>query len=175
MKNLLLLFLSAILFVSIESENDSRKESIDIIHVNDRVFLSILDSIINHEKQCVYYSPDLIFSIHNRKVKDTIIEYQIGAYGLALIDFTNNNYKGCFEYDGHWFVVEGLILDEQVFVKTDKKKEFVFYKPYGVFENGSNYSRVFEDDIYSFWIYQYIDHLFIFKEMVDYYCNCKEF
>ena len=36
--------------------------------------LPILDCIIKHEQQCVYYTPNLIFNIYSRNLNDSIDE-----------------------------------------------------------------------------------------------------
>ena len=179
MRKKIILFVSLIIVVNcafcflIKTENDGRHGKVEILQIQNECLLPILDSIIIHEKKCTYYTPELIFSIHSRIVNDTTTEYNIGSIGSWLVDFGDNQcYKGCFEHRGHWFVVEGQVLDSTVFKKTSEKKDFVFYKPEGETENGKIILYLIDDDTYSFWIYDYSDNMFIFKEMYDPYCNC---
>ena len=160
-------------FVLLNSDNDGRLRNVRILKIRNESLLPILDSIIIHERKCAYYTPELIFSIHSRIVNDTTTEYNIGSIGSWLVDFGDNQcYKGCFEHRGHWFVVEGQALDSTVFKRTSEKKDFVFYEPDGETENGEIILFLIDDDTYSFWIYDYSDNVFIFKEMYDPYCNC---
>ena len=40
----------------------------------NKKLLPILDCIIKHEQQCVYYTPNLIFNIYSRNLNDSIDE-----------------------------------------------------------------------------------------------------
>lgn len=146
-----------------------------VLKINNEKLLPILDSIIRHEKNCAYYSPDLYFGIHNRIVDDTLTEFQIGGIGSILADLGKDYYKGCFKYDGHWFFVTGQSLDKTVFANTNDKKEFVIYKTDWVTKKGEIVLLDFEDERYSYWIYHYDGKVFYFKDSSDTYCNCNDF
>ncbi|MBR0501257.1 MAG: hypothetical protein IJJ72_09730 [Bacteroidales bacterium] len=156
-----------------KSDNNSRVGYVSILQIKNKSLLSILDSIISHEKQCAYYSPELIFSIHSQVVNDITTEYQVGAIGSWLVDHGGNQYKGCFEYKRHWFFVEGQDLDSTVFKTTAEKKEFIFFKSDEKTREGDLILNVIDDDTFSFWIYDYTDNVFLLKEMYDFYCDCS--
>lgn len=165
------LIIIAVLCMSLKSEKGSSVDSLEILQIKNENLLPILDSIVSHEKLCVYYTPDLYFSIRSLILNDTITEFQVGAFGSMLIEFGDNNYKGCFKHKGHWFFVEGQELNKALFAKTNQKKAFVFYKPAWETNNGEIILRVIEDDIFSFWIYYYVNNKLIFREMYDPYCK----
>jgi hypothetical protein len=173
MKSLCILSIIFIAFcTSLNADNDPRVDYLNVLRINNEELLPILDGIIKHERGCVYYTAKLYFSIRSRTVKDTITEFQIGAFGSILADFGNNEYyKGCFEHNGHWFFVEGQELNESIFIKTNQKESFAFYKPEGITSDGKIILRIIEDDTFSFWIYHYIDAEFTFKEMYNTYCK----
>lgn len=156
---------------SLKADNDPRIDYLDILQINNEKLLPILDSIIKHERSCVYYTPSLYFSIGSRTVNDTVTEFQIGAFGSILVELGDSYYKGCFEHNGHWFFVRGEELKETVFIKTNQKESFAFYKQDGITSDGKIILRVIEDDTFSFWIYYYADAEFIFKKMYDPYCK----
>lgn len=148
---------------------------VTVLKITNENLLPILDSIIQHEKKCVYYSSDLVFSIDRQAVNDSIAEFEIGGIGSLLVDLGEDYYKGCFEYEGHWFLVTGKELDKTVFANADYKKEFVFYKTGWVTDEGEIVLIDFEDDRYSYWIYHYNGEVFKFKNSSDTYCNCNDF
>lgn len=160
---------------SCRSDQVSVPHQVGVLQITNERLLPILDSIIQHEKKCVYYSSDLVFSIHRQAVNDSIAEFQIGGIGSILVDLGEDYYKGCFEYEGHWFLVTGKELDKTVFANADYKKEFVSYKTDWVTDEGEIVLIDFEDDRYSYWIYHYNGEVFKFKSSSDTYCNCNDF
>lgn len=166
-----ILIVVSVFSTSLKSETNKRVGHIEILQIKDSNLLSILDSIVSHEKHCVYYTPDLYFSVCTRIMNDTITEFEIGSAGSILIESDNNYYQGCFEYKSHWFFVKGQELTETVFAKTNRKKAFVFDKPNRITSGGKIILNVIEDDRFSFWIYQYVDGMFSLKEMYDFYCK----
>ena len=160
---------------SCRSDQVSVPHQVGVLQITNERLLPILDSIIRHEKNCSYYSPNLYFSIDKRVVNDTIAEFEIGGIGSLLVDLGEDYYKGCFEYEGHWFLVTGKKLDKTVFANADYKKEFVFYKTGWVTDEGEIVLIDFEDDRYSYWIYHYNGEVFKFKSSSDTYCNCNDF
>jgi len=167
---ILILLIAVIFFcLSLKAEKDNRiKGSLAILQIKNEKLIPILDSIISHEQQCVYYTPELHFSIHSRRVNDTIIEFQIEAFGL-LIEPADYN-KGCFEHNGHWFFVTGQELNESIFIKTNQRKKFLFHKDHYYKSDGQLVLVLIEDDTYSMWIYHYIACNFVLKEMYAPYC-----
>jgi hypothetical protein len=156
--------------MSLKSGLDGRIGCIEVLQIKNENLLPILDSIISHEKHCVYYTPNLYFSIRSRMMNDTISEFQIEAFGSILIE-PADHYRGCSEYNGHWFFVVGQELNETVFIKTNQRKTFVFHKPEEITSDGKILLRVIEDDTFSFWIYHYVDDEFFLREKYDTYCK----
>ena len=145
---------------SAKTEKGSGIDCLEILQIKHEKLLPILDSIIRHEKQCVYYTPKLIFWFHPRKVNDTI-SIQIGAIGSAVEK--SDMYKGCFEFGGHLF----LVWDDEyreILRNTNKKRQIYFY----TLEKGVIRE---EDDTHSIWFYHYINNDFIFKEMWENFCK----
>jgi hypothetical protein len=170
--SLIILIVATFFCLSLKVERDNHIEkSLTILQIRNEHLLPILDSIISHEKHCDYYTPKLYFSIRSQTINDTIIEFQIGALGSMLVELGDSHYKGYFKHNGHCFFVEGQELNETVFIKSNQRKAFVFYKSEEITSDGKILLRVFEDDTYSFWIYHYIDGDFIFKEMYNFHCK----
>ena len=145
---------------SCRSDQVSVPHQVGVLQITNERLLPILDSIIQHEKKCV---------------NDTIAEFEIGGIGSLLVDLGEDYYKGCFEYEGHWFLVTCKELDKTVFANADYKKEFVFYKTGWLTDEGEIVLIDFEDDRYSYWIYHYNGEVFKFKNSSDTYCNCNDF
>lgn len=159
---------------SCRADQVSELRKVVVLRITNEDLLPILDSIIRHEKNCEYYSPDLYFSIHKRVVNDTIAEFQIGGIGSLLVDLGRDYYKGCFEHEGHIFFIVGQELDPTLFTNTNEKKEFSFFKSGWVTDKGEIILLDIEDDRFSYWIYDYVDGVFCFEEMYDTYCNCTD-
>lgn len=170
----IVLIINIFLCPLLKEENGTKiEECLTILQIKNEKLMPILDTILEHESYCDYYTQDLYFFIHDKIINDTIIEFQIGVYGSILIESGDDYYKGCFEYKGHWFFVTGEELNETVFIKTDQKKVFVFHKPGEITSDGKVILRVIEDDTYSFWIYHYCNNVFLLKEMYDTYCKAQ--
>jgi len=164
MRTLFVLLLFNIIFcMSLKAE---KIDSVAIVQIKNKNLLPILDSIVSYEKQLVYYTPKLYFSIRSRIIDDTLIEFQIASFGSILVEIGNNDrYKGCFEHNGHWFFVTGQEFNESVFIKTNQKKAFMFRKPVEYTSDGRMILNVIEDDRYSNWIYHYVNDDFILEVM----------
>lgn len=157
----LLLLTVVSLCLSLRLKAVSRMAYLEVLEVKNKKLLPILDSIIKHEQQCVYYTPKLIFNIYSRKLNDSIDEVQIGAMGSILTRLELD--EKCFEYAGHLFLVEGC--ENSLFTNTNKKKKISYYiETNDVVIN-------YDDDTYSFWIYNYINDRFFFRDMYDTYCK----
>lgn len=127
----------------------------------NKKLLPILDCIIKHEQQCVYYTPNLIFNIYSRNLNDSIDEVQIGAIGSILTRLELD--EKCFEYAGHLFLVERY--KNSLFINTNQKKQISYYI------ETNNVVINYYNDTYSFWIYHYISDRFFFRDMYDTYCK----
>lgn len=114
-----------------------------IVKVKDSTLLLIIDSLIDFEKRCEYYKPDLKFSVFLHMDSTVTIE----SMDDRIYEGEPN--KGCFTYHGHLFIVGGKKLNENLFTKTGKKKIITYYKP-------SNKDLSPEDDSYTMWVYKYM-------------------
>ncbi|MPM94386.1 hypothetical protein SDC9_141532 [bioreactor metagenome] len=134
--------------------------------------ITVLDSIIDFEAQCDYYSPNLVYSIGLKcEGKDTI-NIQIGSLGYDIMK--SKAHLGCFVYRGHLFVVSGRYLDKVLFYKTDERKIIEYYKSKGNIGNNQRNKiilDIIEDDSFSFWIYKYINGNMVFLNRYDTYCK----
>jgi hypothetical protein len=157
-----LLIFNVVFCASSKTEQGNRADYLEILQIKHEKLLSILDSIIRHQKQCIYYTPELIFCIHPRNINDTIVEIQIEAIGSVALK--SDRRKGCFDFGGHLFLVTG---DEYkaILKNTNKKRQISYYRP------NKDEIAIYEDDTYSMWIYHYINDDFIFKEMWEMFCK----
>lgn len=143
------------------------KDCLNLVQIKNEKLTIILDSIINHEMACEYYSPDLLFAVHTQIVGKSN-DLMIGSVGFSIIRLGNE--QGCFEYRGHLFIVYGQYLDNILFAKTDEKKKITYNKP----NDNTNTEPselildIIEEDSFSFWVYEYIDGDFIFQVMHTY-------
>ena len=161
MKPLYILLLISIVFcTSFKAEKVDYVNCLNILQMKNESLLPILDSIVRHEKQCVYYAPELIFEVYTQN-NNSIIELQIRAIGSVVGQ--PDIYKGCFEFRRHLFLVWGKDYNV-IFKKTNKKKpiSYVALKDGEVLE---------EDNTFSIWAYHYINNNFIFKELYDMFCK----
>jgi len=160
---ILLVIFKSVFFISSKADDwNYSLDSLELFQVKSDDLLLILDSIIKYEKQCVYYTPKLLFCIHPRIINDTIVIVQIGSFGTILTK--SEMYKGCLEFEGHLFFVWGNEYGS--ILKNTKKKEPIYY-----YECKDDEIVVFEDDTYSIWIYYYYNENFIFIKRWDNYCN----
>lgn len=149
------------------AEKKSSKNCLSLIQIKNEKITIILDSVINHEMTCDYFSPGLIFSIHLQVIDGTDV-LQIGSMGFEKIWIGDE--QGYFEYREHLFFVSGAYIEETLFVKTDKKKSFTYFQPYNSdsVESDELILDIIEDDSFSFWVYEYINDDFIFQEIHTY-------
>ena len=162
-KILHLIILSLLLSQSCQASNDN--DSTTVLKIKDDNFISILDSVINFEKQCDYYTSDLLFSVGINR--DSII--QIGSIDQII---KSDDIHGCFIYKEHLFIVTGMSLRQSLFAVTDKKKKIKYYEPHEIYDPKSGVVTIdiFEDDRFTFWLYKYIDGKFFFQGRHSY---CK--
>lgn len=139
----------------------------DLINVD---LQSIIDSIMEHEKKCEYYTPELVFEILLKETNDTL-NLQISAVGKQMYKIGYE--RGILKYKDHLFFVSGK-LDNRIFLPT--KEEF-YYKYKEVKDEYDPKTGalilISDDDSYSYWGYKYIDKKFVF-DYVSTYCNEQE-
>lgn len=121
------------------------------VNVNNNELKIALDTIIEEEKECDYFSVDLMFGV-------TIIQAEEGV-NLLIDSFSDKDMAlgldpyGYFYHRNHLFFVDGIVYN-QVLCKTKDKKEFKYleYDPNYKLENGKNEKIfVFTDDSFSQW------------------------
>ena len=162
MKTLYILLLVSIIFcISLKPKKDNQVDYLNILQIKNENLLPILNSIVKHEKSCVYYTPELIFEIHIQKHNNFIVELQIRAIGSVVEK--SDMHKGCFEFEGHLFLVCGKKYNT-IFKKTNKKRTISCV----TLKNGEVLE---EDNTFSIWVYHYTNEDFIFKELYDMFCK----
>jgi hypothetical protein len=145
---------SLIFFYSYLSANAEKLDSLNVLNVKEEGFVKVLDHILNQEKACAYYSPNLIYMVNLQSFNDSCT-VQIGSVGIRTIKIGNE--IGCFIFDGHLFIVSGGKFDELLFDQVNERKYVNFLDPKK--KRKSTSGRVIitsrEDDSFSFWTYQY--------------------
>ncbi len=142
-------------------------DTLELLEVKNEKLTTILDNIISHERGCDYYNPDLIFTIHSQFINDANI-LLIGSIGIETTRLGNE--LGCFEYQGHLFIVYGHRFDNTLFVATNKRKKMSYHIPVKdkCIENLELILEIIEDDTFSFWYYEYNEGDFVFLEKSTY-------
>ena len=148
-----LLFINTLIMYGQHKEKTMELAKIEVKREN---FKSILDSLIQHEKICDYYSPDLLFVINIKKKSEhtSILIESIDDKNIAL----DLKPYGYFYRGNHLFLVEGDELDCLLRI-TEIKNEFeyleydIFYEEYN--DEGQRVLRVILDDSFSQWEFSY--------------------
>jgi hypothetical protein len=104
------------------------------LKVKEMSIFPILDSIVEHEKKCSYYSSDLIFSISMRKFTDYFACPEFyDCYIMVIHAVPDRNLAfslkrgGYFYYKNYLFVVDGKHFN--VFFDTlPEHKSFIYYE-----------------------------------------------
>jgi hypothetical protein len=165
MRILFIIIIFAFLLTPLKaSEVFLSSDSLEIVQIRNDKLMLVLDSILMYEKQCVYYTPELLFSIRSQNYNDTVTVLQIEAFGTLKLK--NDRDKGCFEYGGHLFFVKGNGYNA-IFKGTNKKKHIDYYI------KEKNVIYPFEDDSHAIWIYCLYKNEFIFVKLWENSCKCK--
>jgi hypothetical protein len=143
---------------NIFAQGEPSKNYLNQLLIENEELTFIVDSILNYEKNCDYYSSDLLYAIHIHG-QGGFSTLTIGAVGFKTIEIGNE--LGYFNHRSHVFIVYGYCLDNTLFSKSGKKKTFNYFKP----NNRDNEMIIYniEDDSFSFWIYKYIQGDFVFQ------------
>lgn len=135
--------------------NIHKDSQLSTLKINNAEFMTILDSLLKHEKSLDYYSDSLLFSIHVQKNNDITL-IQVGSIGNRIIK--RGDELGCFIYKEHFFIVTGGSIEETIFEITDKKENVSYYLPKdSIDSSGVVYIDVYEDDTYTYWNYRYYE------------------
>lgn len=169
--NLYFLTLTVILSCTTTPNTSIRdtSDSLSILSITNNSFVPILNGIVDNEKQCSYYSKNLLFSIHfQTKDSETIIV--IDSPGNRKIHIGDE--LGCFVFRDHLFFVSGERIDNTIFRKTNLRKKVNWYEPneYNKKEGGKINLDMIEDDTFSLWVFNYKDNKF---KMIEERSNCK--
>lgn len=160
-----LLILISFVSISIEAKNNTDSIKVDSLQITDEGLFVVLDSIIDHEIQCDYYSPDLLFSIWSHDKMLTI-----GSIGERIEK--DKSVLGCFKYKNHLFFVKGKCLNEYLFKRTKQKMKYRFAVSKSGIDPKTGIlfidSMDMQDDSYSYWVFNYENRHFVFKEKQTY-------
>lgn len=150
--------------ISLNAFSQHQERSTELIRVigENKEFCEILDSIISHERQCTYYSDNLLFAIDVKKQETNyfifIESLQDSNLVLGLSPY------GYFYYEDHLVIVSGYYTEELFSKSQDKRKfNYVEYDPDFQEEGSEKIINVFNDDSFSQWQYWYVKNKFIFK------------
>ncbi len=125
------------------------------LEIQNRQLTPILDSIVNHEKKCDYYSCKLTFTI-NVKSSTFYPSFTIESISDRNLALSLEPY-GYFYKKGHLFIVDGDMSNE-LFAKQEESKKFKFLEYDTSFEEydseGRRILRVVTDDSFTMWEYQ---------------------
>lgn len=157
MKNNKRLVVFFILLSSFCLNAQNKKEiKLPLLIVKEEKLLTLLDSIVIHEKKCDYYRDDLLFSISLEKTKKDGTVYVI----IESIKTINIDPKGYFYYKKHLFVTNGEGLLNLFFITKDKKG----------FTAETNFKPLIHNDSFSQWSFWYYNNNFILDALSTY---CK--
>jgi len=159
MKFLLIVLTSIFSYNYFYGYNAQRVDSLHIISITNSDLFTILDSIVFHEKQCVYYNDSLVFNVFVNDCNKSYTAIQIGAIGNDIIRVGNE--LGCFMHKDHMFIVKGKKVNEMFFSILKKYIQIDFYE--SKMEEGVINIDVYEDDSYSYWNYYFQDSIFFFE------------
>lgn len=127
------------------------------LKIENEDFNSILDSLLQKERQCKDYNKSLFWSVSFTQLKDE--EYAITITMQREISETYK-YLGYFKIDSVVFIVSGNQLHKDFFIECDAEQEF----------KSKNMKMPRVED-YSTWLYGYKDNTLFFRE--EYTLPCK--
>lgn len=138
---------------------------VPLVEVRNAELLSIIDSFIDHERKCYYYSKDLYIFI-------TILRYNYVYVSSGAELWPQSEYLGCFFRDSHLVVVEGIRLDSTLFLKTDRRFALKLYTPMRGIDPKTGV-EILDYPVcgeYSEWVYFYTGGKFV---SYDKFTQCK--
>lgn len=162
MRILLQIFIVLILSGQVMAQKVSVKiDTVDIIYVKETRILSILDSLLQHEKYCDYYDPELILKIHIRRLNSDSLLVNFGST-LGLSTLGANQVLGGFNWKGHYTEVTGNHWVDSFFNKTNKKREIERNEPIEYYDSqtGEKYLNYVGESKTTLWFYMYINNQF---------------
>lgn len=153
--------------ISVDMVAQQKEKEIELLHliIKDQSLLSILDSVILHEKECSYYDCELLFSITIKKVKNNLfVSIESQTDRNILLGLTPYGY---YYHQNHLFLVNGDQC-EDIFSTCGKKKVFSYldYHHTG-FQSKKEEKTIiysFNNDSFSQWHYWYVKSKFVLEE-----------
>ncbi len=110
----------------INAQYEFKTIEIDSVEINEMDIYNIIDSLIDYEKQCGYYSDTLSFIINTYKdtsYNDTTIFSITSTNRLKIL--MSRYSTGYFIYKRHFFVIENELISN-LFFRTSKKRLFTY-------------------------------------------------
>jgi hypothetical protein len=156
----------------VNAENNTDSTAVEMLQIVNEELFVILDSIVDHEKQCDYYNPNLLFyiGIHDNWIYDKMLI--IGSIGERIEN--SKSILGCFIYKNHLFFAEGKCLDDTLFKSTNQKMKYHFAISKSGIDPKTGImfidSMDMQDDFYSYWYYIFENGNLIFDSKSTY---CK--
>jgi hypothetical protein len=139
--------------------------SVDVIKISNKALYVILDSIIEHEKRCDYYSSNLLFDI---MILDEKI--LIGSIGERIKK--SKSIIGCFFYKNHLFFVDAKCLNKDLFYETEYKLQYPFTISQTRIDSKTKVMFIdtldMQNDSYSYWTFIYKNNNFVLYEKSTY-------
>lgn len=163
------LFLNSI---DMTAQQKEKQIELHLLNIEEKNFLSILDSIILHEKKCDYFDGELLFDVLIKKFENNYYLISIWSQTDINISLSFDLY-GYFYYQNYLFVVQGEQC-EDIFSICDTKRLFKY-----IDYNHSDFQPkkgekvmiyIYNDDSFSQWHYWYINGKFILE---DKHTSCK--
>lgn len=140
-------------------------DTVEVWEIKDPTLLVKIDSFIDSEKRCEYYTPNLIIGIHIQNWEGECF-ITIGSDNKLGVINNNGLIYGCFVYNGHYMEVMinpdvDRSIREHLFQKTTKTKNVKRFKIKDRYDPKSGeIILIDEDDSFSFWWYKYNDGKF---------------
>jgi hypothetical protein len=156
--------------LSVLAQHKEKEVFLNSLEIQNSQLTTVLDSIVDNEKKCDYYSCKLTFAINvkNSTFYPSFIVESISDRNLVL----GLNPYGYFYRKGHLFIVDGDMLND-LFSQHEKGKKFKYVEYDTSFEEydsrGNRILRITNDDSFSQWEYQLASgHI----EFVEGYSSC---
>ncbi len=118
---------------------NTRDVDVSVVRISDKSFYEMLETLLEHERNCSYYTDSLPYGIYVGYVptnrKDSVVVASISGYSDKEI-FLNQDLLGCLSYKGHDFFIRGDDLINSMVI-TNQKKTFKYWENYPIAEDDS--------------------------------------
>jgi len=149
-----LCFICFSVYVFEESANVEKNDFLPVLKIENVELRTIVDSLVEHEKEMDYYDSNLVFYIDIQHRK-SITLLSTGSFHEIT---KSGNEIGCFTIKNHLFIVSSN-CETGLFKKTKCKKKIDFYRPTEKEDDTLNdvAIEIYEDDSYTQWNYRLLD------------------